>query len=173
VLTIGMAYHVRMAIERQAADRRRSRSPTQASPHRLGYLLKHAQLRYGAMASAALEPLGVRPHEWAALSCLDDEHQRSQKEAAELLGVDRTTMVAIVDDLEAKGLVERRPQAEDRRKNIVSLTSEGRKLMHRGERLLDDCEARFLGALDTSDAEQLKQSLAIVIAASPRSPQGD
>jgi DNA-binding MarR family transcriptional regulator len=160
---ISARYYVLVPTEHQL--RRRLARPVEPGPHRLGYLLKQAQLRYGEMAVADLAPLGIRPHEWAALSCLDEPHQRSQKQIAELLGIDRTTMVALVDDLQAKGLVERQPQAADRRKNIVSLTSEGRKLMHRGARLLDDCEQRFLAALGAADAEQLKHALAIVIAA--------
>src|SRR3954447_10365994 len=90
--------------------------------HRLGYLLKHASLRYAQLTSNALEPLGITPREWAALNCLDEQHGLSQREAAELLGVDRTTMVALVDELQAKGWVKRSPQPDDRRKNTVALT---------------------------------------------------
>jgi DNA-binding MarR family transcriptional regulator len=137
--------------------------PGGASP-RLGYLLKHAELRFRQLASAALEPIGVSPHEWAALHCLDEQHGRSQREVAELLGVDRTTMVALVDELQANGLVERHPQPDDRRKNIVSLTTKGRDVLQRGGRLIDDCERRFLAALSEPDAEQLKNALHTVIA---------
>jgi DNA-binding MarR family transcriptional regulator len=135
-----------------------------AVSHRLGYLLKHAHLRYMQLTAAQLEPLGISPREWAALNCLDEQHQLSQREAADLLGVDRTTMVALVDELQAKGLVTRQPQPDDRRKNIVRLTSKGRNAMRRGARLIDDCEQRFLATLSQADAEQLKDALAEVIA---------
>lgn len=46
-------------------------------------------------------------------------------ELAGRLGVDRTTMVALIDGLERKGLVERRRSARDRRRNVVLLTAEG------------------------------------------------
>jgi DNA-binding MarR family transcriptional regulator len=62
-------------------------------------------------------------------------------------------------------LVQRRPQPDDRRKNVVTLTGEGRTMMLRGAQLADDCERRFLAALDRPDAEHLKRSLQIVIAA--------
>jgi DNA-binding MarR family transcriptional regulator len=133
--------------------------------HRLGYLLKHAALRFEQLTAAELEPLGIRPREWAALNCLDEQHGLSQREAAQLLGVDRTTMVALVDELEAKGWVERRPHSDDRRKNIVGLTKKGRDLMRRAGRLIDDCERRFLAALSDSDAERLKNALDAVIEA--------
>jgi DNA-binding MarR family transcriptional regulator len=61
------------------------------------------------------------------LSVLRADHPLSQQEVAEQLGVDRTTMVALVDALESKGLVERHRNAADRRKNIVQLTSAGRR----------------------------------------------
>jgi DNA-binding MarR family transcriptional regulator len=137
--------------------------PQGGASHRLGYLLKHAQLRYTQLISAALEPLGIGPREWAALLCLDEQHGHSQKEVAELLGVDRTTMVTLVDELQASGWVERRPQLDDRRKNIVTLTMEGRDVMQRGGRLVDDCERRFLAVLSAADAEHLKNSLDAVI----------
>ena len=69
--------------------------------HRLGYLIKHVYLRFGQLTSAELEPLGISPLEWAALSCLDVQRGLSQKEVAELLGIDRTKMVALVDEHEA------------------------------------------------------------------------
>ncbi|MGH2892693.1 MAG: MarR family winged helix-turn-helix transcriptional regulator [Solirubrobacteraceae bacterium] len=141
------------------------RPPNRGAPHRLGYLLKHAHLRYAKLTSAQLEPLGISPREWAALNCLDEQHGLSQREVANLLGVDRTTMVALVDELQAQGWVTRHPQPDDRRKNIVGLTTEGRDLMRRAARLIDDCERRFLKTLSEADAEQLQDALAAVIAA--------
>jgi DNA-binding MarR family transcriptional regulator len=132
--------------------------------HRLGYLLKHVHLRYEQLTSAALDPIGISPREWAALNCLDEQHSLSQREVADLLGIDRTRMVALVDELEAKGWVQRRPQPDDRRKNIVTLTSTGRGLLQRGSRIVDECEQKFLAALSAVEAEQLKNALDAVIA---------
>ncbi len=86
---------------------------------------------------------------------------------ADLLGVDRTTMVALVDQLQAKGLVKRHPQSDDRRKNAVSLTSAGRAAMERGAALIDDCERRFLAALSEPGARQLKNALYAVLRTHP------
>lgn len=143
------------------------RPPGRGGDHRLGYLLKHAHLRFMQLTSAELEPLGVGPREWAALNCLDEQHGLSQREVADLLGVDRTTMVVLVDELEAKGWVERHPQPDDRRKNIVALTRTGRDVMQRGARLIDDCERRFLATLSEPDARQLKNALTTVVGAEP------
>lgn len=132
---------------------------------RLGYLLKHAALRYSELTSAKLAPIGIAPQEWAALNCLDDQHGHSQKEVAELLGIDRTTMVTLIDQLQTKGWVERRPHPEDRRKNTVVLTKKGREMLRRGARVIDECERRFLAALGEPAAEQLKNGLHTVIVA--------
>jgi DNA-binding MarR family transcriptional regulator len=131
---------------------------------RLGYLLKHVYLRFGRLTSAELEPLGISPLEWAALSCVDEQREHSQREMAELLGIDRTKMVALIDELERKGCVERRVQPVDRRKNIVTLTDTGRQISQRGGRLIDDCERRFLAVLNDSDARQLRRALYAVMA---------
>jgi DNA-binding MarR family transcriptional regulator len=67
-------------------------------------------------------------------------------------------MVALVDELQAKGFVERHPQPADRRKNRVSLTRKGRGVMQRGARVIDDCEQRFLSTLTAAEAAQLKDA---------------
>lgn len=112
-----------------------------------------------------MEPAGISPREWAALSCLDEQPGRSQREVADLLGVDRTTMVALVDQLQAKGLVTRHSQSDDRRKNAVALTAAGRDARRRGAGILDDCERTFLAVLGGTGADQLKNALYEVLKA--------
>jgi DNA-binding MarR family transcriptional regulator len=155
-----------MAVPDHSLPPRRQRG--RGTSHRLGYLLKHANLRYAELTSAELAPLDISPRQWAALNCLDEQHGLSQREVAELLGIDRTRMVALVDELQANGWVERRPQPDDRRKNIVTLTADGRKLMQRGGRIIDECERRFLAVLSGSDAELLKTALDALIATDRR-----
>ncbi|MFE9328846.1 MarR family winged helix-turn-helix transcriptional regulator [Nocardia sp. NPDC052278] len=65
-------------------------------------------LQYQQLASAELEPMGISPYQWAALNYLDEQYGHSQR-VAKLLGVDRTTMVALIDQLQTTGWVERRP----------------------------------------------------------------
>src|SRR3954447_12148078 len=120
---------------------------------RLGYLLKHAQLNFAASGTRALEPLGITGRQLAVLVVLDAAEPLSQLEAARELGVDRTTMVTLVDELEAKGLVERRRSTEDRRKNIVGLTPHGKKTLAEGERLHQETEKTFLAELTPIEAE--------------------
>lgn len=129
----------------------------------MGHLLKQAYLQYTGLTSAALQPLGITAMEWAALLRFDEEPSLSQAGLARLLGIDRTTMVALIDQLEAKGLVKRRPHRDDRRKNAVELTADGRSVKKRAAQLVDGCERQFLAALPKSDAQQLKTALHAVI----------
>ena len=130
---------------------------------RLGYLLKHAQQRLTELNSAALEPFGLTGRELAVLIVLASGEPASQQQAAQRLGVDRTTMVGLVDALEGKGLVRRQAHAEDRRRNVVELTEVGRGTLHRASEVAQEAERRFLAPLSTRDAEQLRAALLAVI----------
>jgi len=96
---------------------------------RLGYLLKHAYLALADASAEALAPLGIDGRELAVLAVLAAHDPLSQLEVAGRLGVDRTTMVALVDTLETKQLVARRRSPHDRRRNIVELTATGREVL--------------------------------------------
>ncbi|MFD0687562.1 MarR family winged helix-turn-helix transcriptional regulator [Actinomadura fibrosa] len=128
-------------------------------PARLGYLLKHAHLRFAEASAQALAPLGIDGRELAVLAVLAADVPLSQQEAAKRLGIDRTTMVAMVDVLEAKGLAERRRSPEDRRKNIVQLTAHGQEVLRKAEDVRVDAERRFLAPLPSDEAETLLRAL--------------
>jgi DNA-binding MarR family transcriptional regulator len=126
---------------------------------RLGYLLKHTQLRLTEHAGPALAPFGLDGRELAVLAVLAAGRPLSQLEAARRLGVDRTTMVALVDALEGKGLVKRRRSEEDRRRNIVELTEQGRRVRADAEDAREVAEREFLAPLGEKDAARLVKAL--------------
>jgi DNA-binding MarR family transcriptional regulator len=130
---------------------------------RLGYLLKHAQLALAELTAAALEPFGLTGRELAVLTVLASGEPASQQQAAHRLGVDRTTMVALVDVLEDKGLVQRHAHAEDRRRNVVELTEKGRDRLRQAGEAAQEAEGRFLAPLSRKDAQRLKAALLAVI----------
>jgi DNA-binding MarR family transcriptional regulator len=134
---------------------------------RLGYLLKHAWLRLGELTGAALAPCGVTGRELAVLLTLADSEPASQQQAASRLGIDRTTMVALLDGLERKGLVARRPHAEDRRRNVVELTASGRGTLASATAAAGRAEREFLAPLAAADVQQLKAALRALTTASP------
>ena len=131
---------------------------------RLGYLLKRAFLGLEDLHREHLAPVGISGRELSVLLLLDAREPESQQETAERLQVDRTTMVALLDGLEAKGLVARQADPGDRRRNVVVLTAKGRRTLEKAVRASDEAEARLLGALDESEATQLRALLARVSA---------
>jgi len=126
---------------------------------RLGYLLKHAQSALAAHTAAALEPLHINGRELAVLSVLGAAEPLAQQEAATRLSVDRTTMVDLVDTLEGKGLVERRSDPADRRRNLVHLTREGEKTLAEGNRRYQDVESTLLTGPEADDLKRLLRRL--------------
>ncbi|MDH6114540.1 DNA-binding MarR family transcriptional regulator [Kitasatospora sp. MAP12-15] len=138
---------------------------SEALASRLGYLLKHVQLRLTEASAPALAPFGIDGRELAVLVVLAAEYPLSQLEAAGRLGVDRTTMVALVDALEKKGLVERHRSSQDRRKNTVQLTSTGQDTLRKAEHAREEMERQFLVPLSPSDADQLVRALQTLVTA--------
>lgn len=131
---------------------------------RLGYLLKHAQQRLAEFTAQALAPYGIDGRQLAVLLVLAGQGPASQQEAAQRLGVDRTTMVGLLDVLEDKGLVTRHPAKADRRKNVVELTPAGQETLRAATDASDEAERRFLGRLPAADAARLKEVLRLLIA---------
>lgn len=94
----------------------------------------------------------------------------SQQHAAARLGVDRTTMVDLLDGMEGKGLVARQADPGDRRGNVIVLTSAGRRTLKKATAASDEAERRLLGGLSETDASRLRDLLGRV-AAGPGRPQ--
>lgn len=130
---------------------------------RLAYLLKRAFIDLEDLHREQLHPLGISGRELSVLFLLDAHEPESQQETAERLQVDRTTMVALLDGLEAKGLVARQADPADRRRNVVALTHKGRRTLERAVRASDEAEGRLLSALDDSEGRQLRSLLARVV----------
>jgi DNA-binding MarR family transcriptional regulator len=136
--------------------------PAEALASRLGFLLKHAQVRLAEAAARALAPFNLDGRELAVLVVLTAEYPLSQLEAAGQLGVDRTTMVTLVDALEDKGLVERHRSSEDRRRNIVQLTTAGWDCLRQAEQARRETERRFLAPLGEAEARRFVRALQIL-----------
>ena len=132
---------------------------------RLGYLLKHAQQLLVTTAGPALLPYGIDGRELAVLAVLGAGVPLSQQQAADQLGVDRTTMVALVDVLEGKGLVTRRRSPDDRRKNIVALTDSGRRCLKDAGAARDQAEREFLAPLGDAGADRFVRALRVLVRA--------
>src|SRR3954468_15020452 len=109
-------------------------SPARGLSHRAGFLLvqlgAHAHRRFADRLAA----LGLHPRHFGMLSHIAAAEGHSQQTLSDALGIHRSAMVALVDDLERRGLAERRRNAHDRRAYTLYLTPAGRELLGALER---------------------------------------
>jgi DNA-binding MarR family transcriptional regulator len=131
---------------------------------RLGYLFKHVQMRMEELNAEALAPFDIDGRELGVLLVIASHEPGSQLQVAQRLGVDRTSMVALLDALEDKGLVSRHPHTEDRRRNVVELTDAGRDTVERASVASERAEAELLASLSPQDGERLRKALQAIIA---------
>lgn len=134
-------------------------APVPELADRVAHLFKHAQLRLNDLTASALSPLKISGRELAVLLVIAAQPSASQLQIATRMGVDRTSMVSLIDELERKGLVERRPDPDDRRRNVVTLTASGAKTTHSGAAAARKAEQAFLEPLSEVDAITIKQAL--------------
>ncbi len=126
---------------------------------RLTYLFKRVLVDLEDLHAEHLAPVGVSGRELAVLLLLDGLSSESQQQVAARLGVDRTTMVELLDALEAKKLVVRHPDAKDRRRNVVELTHDGRVTLAAAVHASDEAERQLLAALNGTESTQLRTLL--------------
>jgi DNA-binding MarR family transcriptional regulator len=130
----------------------------------LGFLLKHATMVLTERTDAALAPLSIDGKEFGALRVLARREPMSQLQVAQTLGIDRTTMVALLDTLERKGIVARHPDPSDRRRNVVELTEQGEAVVDAAETLRRQVEEEFLAPVGAADGERLRRTLRTLLA---------
>jgi DNA-binding MarR family transcriptional regulator len=120
---------------------------------RLGFLIKDRTM-------AALEPTGLSPYDHAVLALLEEEPRETQAMIADALGYDRSHLVGVLDDLEERGLVERKRDPGDRRRHLVTLTPAGKKTLTGLRSLAGQVEDDFFAPLDADERETLQALLA-------------
>ena len=115
-------------------------------PGLLGYQLRLAQLAVFRDFERSAAGLGVSPGRFGLLALVEANPGVSQSRLAHAVGLDRSTMVAVLDQLEDRRLVERRA-GPDRRTNGLWLTREGKRLLARLKRRITEHEARITARL--------------------------
>ncbi len=124
-------------------------------PRSVGFLLSQLGFVTSRGFVEALRPLGIDPREWTLLRFVAAAEGHSQQALAERLGIPPSRMVAIVDGLEEGGLMERRPDPDDRRIRALHLTRKGRSVLERAVQVAIEHELRLCAGLDEKEREQL------------------
>jgi MarR family transcriptional regulator, transcriptional regulator for hemolysin len=124
----------------------------------LCWLLSRASHVLMTEMTAALEDVGITPRAHAVLAtALTGEH--TQTEIARLVGLDKTTMVVTVDELEAAGLAERRASSSDRRARVIAVTAAGKRKVREAGKVLDRVRADVLSDLAPEERDVFLRAL--------------
>jgi DNA-binding MarR family transcriptional regulator len=111
----------------------------------------------------AVAPLGLRPREFLALQHLRERGPSAQQTLVELLGVDATNLVAVLNALEDAGLIERRRYRRDRRRAIIALSQRAEEILSQFDRALKMIDDEILTGLTSAQRETLNGLLARVV----------
>lgn len=150
--------------------------PTGASPGALlsgsiGFLLSKLGFITSSGFADALRPLGIDPGHFALLRIVDSVGGPSQQWLCDELSIPPSRMVGLIDDLEARGLVERRRGAVDRRVNELFLTAAGRGVLAQARQTAEAWEEHMCAAL-TAEERQVLGGLLVRLATSHGLPVG-
>lgn len=124
-------------------------------PRSVGFLISQLGFFSSRGFTEALQPVGIDPREFLLLRFVAAAEGQSQQTLAERLAVPASRMVALVDHLEESGLVERRPDPEDRRVRGLYLTRKGRGALERAGKIAIDYETRLCAGINREEREQL------------------
>ncbi|WBB68721.1 MarR family winged helix-turn-helix transcriptional regulator [Micromonospora sp. WMMD812] len=138
------------------------------SPARLrttpSWLLGQAAAHGHRLVADGFGALGIRGYHYRLLAALAEIGPTSQAELGRRCGIDRSDVVAALNDLVAKGLVQRSPDPGDRRRNVVTVTTAGRRDLRRLEGALDRAQDTLLAPLSQPEREQLVRLLSTLLA---------
>jgi DNA-binding MarR family transcriptional regulator len=138
-----------------------SESPSREVQRPAGVRFLLVQLGYHAVRrlSARLEPLNLEPRHYGVLRAIAALEGATQQAVGSRLELAPPRMVALIDDLEQRGLVERRRNPSDRRAYGLFLTESGRSCLEAAVAAADAEEEALLGGLDPAQREQLERLL--------------
>jgi MarR family transcriptional regulator, transcriptional regulator for hemolysin len=128
----------------------------------LAWLLYRAHWALASELAAALAPLGVSARGYHVLrAAMSGEH--TQTELAEMVGLDKTTMVVALDELERGGLAERHPAPDDRRARIITVTPAGKRKVAEADKVKERVQAEVLAELSEREGAALMDALAKLV----------
>jgi len=142
-----------------AAESKETNSGEELDPGLLaGYLGPRVRVLWNLLSAkmeAALAPFGLRTGAFSTLALISANPGCSQNQLAKALGMDKSAVVAIIDDLEARGLASRMRGTQDRRRHELTLTAAGEALTERMYGVVSQVGLPIRKALSKREFEQL------------------
>src|SRR5258706_5188822 len=125
----------------------------------IGFLLSRVGIATKLAAMEEFGRKGFKPYSYGFLAVLAEGVKETQATIADTLDLDRSQMVGILDELEERGLIERRRDQADRRRHMVSITPVGKKQLVKMRAMIKDLEDSILVALDDEERAVLQDFL--------------
>ncbi len=126
-------------------------------------LLNQAAVPANRLAHRALTAAGSRRYQYALLAALEEFGSASQAALGRRTGIDRSDVVATINELAQRTLVERSPDPSDRRRNIITITPAGTRHLDTLDRLLADVQDELLAPLSAAERRELVRLLTRVV----------
>lgn len=136
-----------------------ARQPTDQPFRSVGFTISTTGYALARRFHELLAPLGLEPREFALLRSVATSEGVTQHAIGERMGVAPSRMVAFVDSLEERGLLERRQNPDDRRARALFLTPAGRELLEHAFAVAVEHERRLTSELTAEEREQLLELL--------------
>ena len=133
------------------------------APSTLAFLLSQVGIFASHRFAQQIAEIDLQPPLFRVLNIVDVAEGQSQQAIGEAIGAPASRMVAIVDELEQRGLVERRPHPSDRRIRALYLTAAGRKLLAHGRRIATEHEEELTRGMSEADRRRLTALLQRVV----------
>jgi DNA-binding MarR family transcriptional regulator len=133
------------------------------APSSIAFLLSQVGILASQRFARRIAEVGLHPPQFRVMNVVDAAEGSSQQAIAEAIGAPPSRMVAIVDELEQQGLVERRPHPSDRRVRALYLTPAGRRMLNRGRKIAADHEEELVRGLSAADRKMLAAVLRKVV----------
>src|SRR5919108_4628324 len=121
-----------------------------------GFLLSWNGQRTAFTFAKALKSLELRPAHFGVMTLIASHPGSTQTELVSESLIDPSSMVGVIDELEERGLAERRPHPSDRRKHAVHLTAKGRRTLDRALAVATRMAEDFFAPLDPKERETLR-----------------
>lgn len=125
------------------------------APSSLAFLLSQVGIHAARQFAERIAKVGLQPPLFRVLNLVDAAEGHSQQAIGEAIEVPASRMVALVDELERRGLVERRPNPDDRRVRALYLTDEGRETLARGREIAKAHEEDLTRGMPAADRKRL------------------
>lgn len=127
--------------------------------HAPGYLIRRAQQLAVAIFMEETAGFDITPVQFAILNALMDHPGEDQVTLASQVAFDAATSGAVIGRLESKGWIRREPDAHDRRRKLLWVTSEGEQAVQAMKRAVAKAQSRIVGPLDAAERTQLSALL--------------